>query len=314
MILFEILPTGNLIKSAKISIINLYESTNSDFVSFRMIFNIFFVILITILIINEILLIVKCGFFNYFRNVWNYVELNIIGFSWAAFAMFIYRLYAIDKISKLLKNKDESKYIRLEYLSYCNEILSLCLGLCAFFGTIRFLKLLRFNSRVIIFMKAFRKSLPELIGFFLIFCLVYACFSQTFYFIFNDKTKMNSTILKSFETCFLILLGKFNASEIVSISPLLAISLFVSYNLIMTFIILNLMISILCGSFSEIRSKNCDHEQDPDLFEYFKSLFSFKLFKSCDENQPIYIEKNFEQDFEKIVIRLNKVFCFKFFI
>lgn len=316
-ILFEILPTGNLIKSAKFYPMNLYESKNDSFVSFRMTFNVFFVILITALIINESVSILKSGFLNYFRNIWNYVELNIIGFSFASLVMFLYRLYAINKISKLIKNKEESTYIRLEYLSYCNETLSLCLGFCAFFGTIRFLKLLRFNSRIMVFMNAFRKSLPELAGFFLVFCLVYACFSQTFYFLFNDKIVINSTVLKSFETCFLILLGKFNAIEILSISPLLGLSLFVSYNIIMAFVVLNLMISILCDSFSEIRLDNYENDNDPDLVEYLKSCFKIKFFsdKSSNEqnNQPVYIEKNFQHDFKNLFIRLDKVrIYFKF--
>lgn len=324
-ILFEKLPTGNLIKSSRIYPMSLLES-NGSYVSMRLAFNITFMILITCLIINEIRILIKAGPSSYFKNIWNYLELSIIAFSWAAFSLYLYRVVATNKILKQLKNNSsDNTYIRLDYLSSCNDTLGMCLAFCAYFGTFRFLKLLRFNTRITIFMIAFKKCLNELIGFMFIFSLTWMSFAQIFYLLFNDKLISNSTIVKTMETCFEILLGKFQSDLILRYHPFLGTLTFTAYNLVMVFILINIFVTILSDGLSKIRhgsnEDECEEQKqnEPDLIGYLKSKLDFissirKNKAEFDIPKPDeYIEKNYEKDFLTSLNRLEKVIFSSFF-
>ena len=46
---------------------------------------------IVVLIVKEVQVLVKTGR-KYFQDCYNYIELIIIGFSWAAFSIYLYRM------------------------------------------------------------------------------------------------------------------------------------------------------------------------------------------------------------------------------
>jgi hypothetical protein len=52
--------------------------------------------------------LMKSKWFEYFRNAYNYFDLAIIAFSWAAFSMYLYRLYAANEIYTKLKQTDKN--------------------------------------------------------------------------------------------------------------------------------------------------------------------------------------------------------------
>jgi polycystin 1L2 len=314
-ILFEKLPTGNLIKSARIYPLSLLES-NGSLLSMRIVFNIIFMILISCLIINEIRLMFKTGLSSYFRNLWNFVELAIIAFSWAAFSLYLYRLAGTNKIlKKFKKSSNQNVYIRLDYMSFCNDTLGMCLAFCAFFGTFRFLKLLRFNTRITIFMIAFKKCFHELVGFMFIFLLTWMSFAQAFYLLFNDKLISNSTIVKTMETCFEILLGKFQSDQILKFHPFLGTLTFTVYNIVMVFLLINIFVTILSDGLSKIRhgtnQDECEEQKqnEPDIIGFLKmKLEFFSVKKKLDKfNNPKYVEKNYEKDFMASMNKLEKV-------
>ena len=98
---------------------------------------------------------------KYFLDIYNYIELLIIAFAWSAFSMFLYRLYESNHIYKELNS---NKFINLQYLTTCDTAMNYFLGFCVAFASLRFVKILRFNKKVIVFFLAFKTSLRELIA------------------------------------------------------------------------------------------------------------------------------------------------------
>ena len=339
LILFEVLPTGSLISTSEFKPINLFDISDKNSISFKLIINIIYMILICLYMINEIKLILRERK-EYFKQFYNYIELLIIAFSWAAFTMYLYRLYSsykiFDSINKSAKsvNGIMDVSINLQYLSYCNDLLIYFMGFCAAFGTIRFIKLLRFNKKVIIFALAFKSSLKELASFLLIFFIVWLAFVQVIYLIFNDKSIQFATILSCMETLFQLILGKFQVSSMISAHAFFGSLFYVAYNIMIVFLLINIFVSILIDNYNLIRKNDELDIHDPNVFEYIKSVIYSRLGfnKKHTKNKKIlvYVDtlSSFSKTVDKFINKLNMVkfdlyiyifflyfnfnFCFKF--
>ena len=102
VILFEVISSGNFIKSSLFYSIDIYSMSNVAIASIGIIFNIVYLVFICILMICELREVIKMKM-SYFKQVYNLAELCIVGFSWTAFVMYLNRLYAVYEISKTLK-------------------------------------------------------------------------------------------------------------------------------------------------------------------------------------------------------------------
>lgn len=256
-ILFEYLPSGNILPSIRIAPMSLIEY-NSSYLALKVACNILYLIFIVYFMVKEIKELMKTKpKILYFKRLWSYVEWAIVGFSWAAFAMYLYRIYEGDKISRQFKEynsaSSQGKLIRLQSMANWNESLALCLGFCALLGTLKFLRLLRFNTRISIFVESMKQSLQELTGFFLLFMLMFMSFVQLLYLTLNDKISGFSTMIKTMQSCFEIMLGKFEVDPIWQANMVLGPLFFSIYNIVIIFILLNIFLTIVSTTFARVR-------------------------------------------------------------
>lgn len=100
-ILVEFLATGNIIKSARMEPLSLFNDSEANTLM-TTITGVLYMTMIVFFMIREILKIYKSGL-AYFKQFWNYVEWMIIAFSWATFAMYLYRLVASYTVRDFLK-------------------------------------------------------------------------------------------------------------------------------------------------------------------------------------------------------------------
>ena len=276
LILFEILDTGSFVNSAQFKPIDLYDLSNSGLLSFKILINIVYLIFVTIFMAVEIRELMKVGA-KYFKYFYNYIELFIIGFSWTAFSMYLYRLYSSYNIYDHIRNKSPAfsgKFINLQYVTSCDEFLNMFLGFCATFATLRFIKLLRFNKRVILFLIAFKKSLNELASFGVVFLILWMAFVQAIYLLLNNESYEFSSLPNSMYTCFQIILGKFNGDTFYSANSILAPFLFVAYNIFIIFVMINIFVSILIDNLHLAYNDQELDKEDPEFFSYLKTLFN----------------------------------------
>src|SRR5277367_5753252 len=89
--------------------------------------------------------------FSYFRQFWSYVEVGIIICSWSAVGVYIWRYKESKRIGNLFHETNGDVYINLQLTVYVNDLLTFLFGFCCFFGTIKFLRLCRFNRRLSLF-------------------------------------------------------------------------------------------------------------------------------------------------------------------
>jgi hypothetical protein len=264
--------------------------------------------------------LMKSVWTRYFKNAYNYFDLAIIAFSWASFSMYLYRLYSANEIYDALKRDDRNLlFINFQYLSSCQILFDFLMGACVFFASLKFIKTFRLNKRVIVYVHAFKRSLNELISFGVIFMIIWMSFVQTFYFLMNAEAKEFASIFKSMESCFQIILGKFNSSAFVESKSFLTEPMFVAYNVIILFVMVNLMVAILVNGFDMARNESDSSHVDVDVLDFIKEkISSANPFVGKRNNkirtELVYVDftKSFELRIDEILKILKKViFIFK---
>ena len=281
-ILFEILPTGNLIKSFMFNTFSVND-LNRGFSSFELLFNIFYILVIIVFSISQIIKIIKTKI-SFFKIVWSYIDLSLISFSIASIFMYFYRLYEAKKVIELIKNGlGKENIINVQYLGYLNYMLILTSAFCIVFGTLKFIKLMRFNKHIAIFMLVFSNSLRQLVSFGLIFFITWLSFVQLLYLLLNDVPEFSSFIV-SMETCFQIMLGKFQINNILNSNRILAIFSFMIYNFVIVITMINLFLTILNDNLEMVKQNFERNRGDFSVFEYIKNVFS-ELLPSSQKNK-----------------------------
>ena len=267
--------------------------------------------------INEIRLIIRERK-EYFKQFYNYIELIIIAFSWSAFAMYLYRLYSSYKIFDSIKKSTKNGHglmdvsLNLQYLSYCNDLLVYFMGICAAFGTIRFIKLLRFNKKIVVFVLAFKSSLKELLSFLIIFFILWLAFVQAIYLIFNDKSIQFSTIVSCMETLFQLILGKFQVTPMLNANALFGSLFYVLYNIVVVFLLINMFVSILIDNYNLMRLDSELENHDPEIMEYIKSviypIFGLDEKKNVNHKSLVYMDSAslFPIRVDALITKINK--------
>jgi len=290
VITLEIIASGSFVNSAEFYSLDVLDVNNSGLLSFKILINIIYMMFIFIFMIVEIRRFIKVGF-KYFLEFYNYIELVIIGFSWAAFSMYIYRIYGSYQIYDTLSQKGSvsTKYINLQYISNTDQLLTYFLAICTAFGSLRFLKLLRFNKRIIVFIHAFKLSIKELTSFGIVFLVAWFSFVQLFYILFNNMKYGFSSLPKSMETCFQMILGHGGVLFVDKYGnyDIAGICLFFCFIVCIIFVLMNIFLTILYDSYVEACNDTTLDNDDPELFAYLKSLLASIFFCFKNENEKI---------------------------
>ncbi len=313
-ILFEILPSGSFVNSARFNSLDLANLNNTKLLSLKILIYIIYMAFIGVFMIMELRKLFKLGR-KYFVQLNNFFELAIIAFSWSAFAMYLYRLYSSQTIYKQISAHTtqslNSVFINLQYTVNCDQLFNYFIGFCAALTFVRFIYLLRFSRRIIVFLVALQKSLAELASFGLIFAILWLSFVQVFYLILKDQSKQYSTFYNAMATCFQIIMGKFNADIFYQSNTFLATGVFIAFNVCIVFALLSTMISILIDYYHLARDDSELDRNDPNLFNYVSLLVRGFVFRSrpAKISQPIYKEfwDSLPDVFDSYVSRINSI-------
>ena len=286
----EFLPTGTIVKSSRFDPIILFTNLSL----FQTICHILYMLFIIYYSIQEILQFFKQGK-TYLLQFWTLVEWSIIGFSWAAFGLFFYRINAANDVALFFKQTSGYGYFKLQKIAFWNLALNYSLSFCIALGTLKFLKVFQFNDVLLQLGMTLKNCIKELFAFFFMFLTIWIGFVQLFHFIFLKTMLEFSTPVESMKTCFEIMLGNFEVDPLVQTDPVLGRIIYMFYNVFIVFIMLTVFISIINDSFKTVRnrSKKRDYKMSQYLFDKFYSLFSKKnayevKVNTCQKSDIIY--------------------------
>jgi hypothetical protein len=261
---------------------------------------------------------------KYFHRFWSYVELGLIICSWTVVSIYIWRYKESRRISQLFKQTNGFVYINLQLSSYVNDLLNYLFGFCCFFGTMKFLRLCRLNRRLSLFGQTLENAGKELGSFTLMFSLIFVAFICLFYFLFISQIWSCSTLLKTSQMLFEMMLFKFNAKELIQTAPFLGPLCFSLFIIFVVFICKNVFLSIINQSFHRARQmKNNDQEMLSYIFKKFLRWIGLKkpneLERAEERDSRMrskYIDpiENFPDKVDQLFEALDRVCSFFYFI
>ncbi|CAF1098302.1 unnamed protein product [Adineta steineri] len=200
----------------------------------------------------------------------NFYEVGIIVCAWTSVGIYIWRYHQCERIGQLFKETNGYVYINLQFASYVNDVLTILLGFSCFFGTIKAIKLLRFNQRLCLFLETLKYAKTDLIPFSMMFSIIFIAFLSLFYLLFSGKISSCSSLLDTARMLFEIMLMKFDAHELSEASAFLGPFCFSLFIIFVVFICISMFLSIINDNFRRAR-------ENVDL--YNQQIFSFMLKK-----------------------------------
>jgi hypothetical protein len=274
-ILVEFLSSGSILTKSQFDPLNLFGESGG-IVSFKTISELIFVAFIVYFLVIEIVKMLNTDIKEYMSEFWSYIEWSIIITACISCIMILSRLRAAQEVLDFFKQTAGYGYMKLQNVNDTNQILTYSLGVCAALGTIKFLKMLRFNRHIAYLGMTLKLCLHELVFCSMAFFLIWIAFVQLMYFIYNKDLREYASPIKSMESGFLTILGKFDAKQFLySTDSILAPLVFASYNTVMLCFALNIFISIITDSFDKVRRDGKQHPEDEvDIFKYLKEKWS----------------------------------------
>ncbi|CAF3719225.1 unnamed protein product, partial [Adineta steineri] len=309
--LAEFLSSTGIFTSARFEPMNFYTFTSiTQFVSI-----IVYMIIIIYFMWIELRSVFKLKW-KYIHQFWSYIEIGIITCSWTSVGIYIWRYNESKRIGKLFNETNGYVYINLQLASYVNDILIYLYGFCSFFGTIKLIKLFRFNQRLCLFIETLKYCGKELLAFFMMFLIIFFSFVCLFYLLFISKLESCSTLLKTIQMLFQTILMKFDAHELVEAGGFLGPFSFSLFIIFIVFICISMFISIINDSFRHVRKNIPNDNEDIFLFMGKKILYWIGWEKSMKEEQANMITdleyvdpiEHFPEKIDQLLNALNRLY------
>ncbi|XP_074514137.1 polycystin-1-like protein 2 [Sebastes fasciatus] len=224
----------------------------------------------------------------YFRNKWNLLELTIILLSWSAVAVFIKRT--------LLGNRDMSYYQnhKDQFASFyetaaADSVLQYLIAFLVLLATFKLWHLLRLNPKMNMITAALQRAWTDISGFLVVIVIMFVAYSTACNVIYGWKVSSYKTLTDALLTIISLQIGIFNYDEVLDSNPVLGGLLFGSCVVFMTFVVLNLLLSVILVAFNQeqIYHKPSDEEEIVDLMlKKICSLFGIRYKNTKDPPGP----------------------------
>ncbi|XP_070579639.1 polycystin-1-related protein-like [Ptychodera flava] len=192
---------------------------------------------------------------KYLKSFWNWMEIISLSLAVTAIVMYFYRLtVSWSVIDRYRENRNA--FTNFQYLAYWDEMFAFTITTVLFLSTLKLLKLLKFNRRMLLLSEVIRACSHEVFLFLIIFGLFFFAFAHFAYLIFGIALRDFCTIVLTVESLFSTLLGKFEFEDMVTASRYLGPIFFFFYVMLVMFILLNMFLSIINEGFSRVKADN----------------------------------------------------------
>lgn len=241
-------------------------------VIFQIACEVIYVLFMVYFLVNVIRNIVKQRK-KFFKEFWNIVEVSILLISIAGIVIYFYKFFVATKHTDTFKNSHGNDYVKFQYAAYLSELFSYMVGWVVFLGTLKFLRLLRFNKRMSLLASTLKRGAPSLLQFGIIFAIVFMAFIQLFYLVFAHTIYNFARFVSAMESGVLMMMGKFDIHAMTMVEPVLTPLFFFFFVITVTFVLVNMFMSILNESFSVVRADLAKQNNDHEIVNFMVSRF-----------------------------------------
>ncbi|XP_030620641.1 polycystic kidney disease protein 1-like 2 isoform X2 [Chanos chanos] len=282
-LMLETTAVGAFQYRSELQTVRLYQST-SGFHVFVMASEVIYFIFVLYYMFVQVQLM-KQQKWAYFGNKWNLLELSIIILSWSALSVFIKRtLLGNQDVEYYQNHKDH--FVSFYDTATADAALGYLIAFLVLLATIKLWHLLRLNPKLHMITATLQRAWNDISGFLVVMTIMFLAYSIACNLMYGWKLYSYRTLLHAAQTVVSLQLGIFNYEEILDYNPVLGAFLIGSCIIFMTFVVLNLFISVILVAFSEeqLHHKPSEEEEIVDLMLMkLCSLFGIKCKKKETE-------------------------------
>ncbi|KAL2088543.1 hypothetical protein ACEWY4_015442 [Coilia grayii] len=223
---------------------------------------------------------------DYFKTKWNLLELGIIILSWSALTVFIKRTLLGNRDLEFYQN-NKDQYTSFHETATADAALGYLIAFLVLLSTIKLWHLLRLNPKLHLITATLQRAWTDISGFLLVMTIMILAYSIACNLMYGWKLYSYRTLLGAAQTMVSLQLGIFNYEEVLDYNPILGAFLIGSCIIFMTFVVLNLFISVILVAFSEEQRhhKPSEEEEIVDMMLMkICSLFGIKIKKKGVDN------------------------------
>ncbi|XP_059507518.1 polycystin-1-like protein 2 [Stegostoma tigrinum] len=211
---------------------------------------------------------------KYFQDKCNLMETCIILCSWCAFVLFIKRL-SLERGTLHYYLENPQRFVSFHGMMSINSAFTSIIAVLVALTTIKLWYLLHLDPKLHLFTSAMQRAWGCLRGLFVVLILLLVSYSSVTYVIMGLNLSSYSTFFKAVTTIFLLQLGSFNYDEVLEHYPISGAIIIASSTICMTFVILNLFLSIILVTFREERNSPMPSDDQEIVDLLLKKLYSF---------------------------------------
>ncbi|XP_078571576.1 polycystin-1-like protein 2 [Branchiostoma floridae x Branchiostoma japonicum] len=193
---------------------------------------------------------------EYLAEFWSWMELLVITIGIATLGAYFNAQGFIDEAAEQLKL---SGSVHGLYKSAVNwfQVYTYLLAILICCGTLKFIRLLRFNSHVYALTLTLKRSFKPIVQFTAMAGIILVAFTQMGNLIFGTKLNDYKSMPSSLQSLCTMMLGSFDFDALVDGHSFLGPLMFFSYQVLMQFILLSMFMAILMDVYAE-------ESQDPN--------------------------------------------------
>uniref|UniRef100_U3JWH1 Polycystin 1 like 2/pseudo n=1 Tax=Ficedula albicollis TaxID=59894 RepID=U3JWH1_FICAL len=283
-LMFESNALGAFFTSAELQSVRLYPYTDSLHIFVVAAEVIYFLFIVYYMTVQGKLL--KNQGWRYFHSKWNLLEMAIILISWSALSVFVKRtVLGTRDISYYQEHKEDS--VSFSETARADAVLGYLIAFLVLLSTVKLWHLLRLNPKLNMITSTLRRAWGDISGFITVIAIMFLAYSIAANLIFGWKLCSYKTLFDSAETMVSLQLGIFNYEEVLDYNPILGSFLIGSCIIFMTFVVLNLFISVILVAFSEEQKHYQASEEEEIVDLMLMKLFSFFGIKCKKEEKPV---------------------------
>lgn len=231
------------------------------------------------------------GIKKYFKDPWNYFDILGLVFSFTAIGLYFARMAATSLALKRI-NENRNIFVSFHYVSAIDQSFTILLGLAIFVYFLKVLRLLRFNRKISLLSTTLIACTDTLLGFMLTYMLLFAAYAQIMYLVYGRDMPEFATYQRCLSSLMEMTLGSSDFDGMSATQRILTGFIFFSYTLLNMCVYMNLFISILSETFSEVRADVLLQPNDHEIVDFMVKSLKKTFFSSTVEpiTNPVYKE------------------------
>ncbi|XP_077978551.1 polycystin-1-like protein 2 [Glandiceps talaboti] len=211
--------------------------------------------------------------FVFFKLPWNFFDLTLVSTTFVSLAFMV--IFEVNA-SRVVKNTIQTGKGNLQEIAALSNTLNHILAVDVFLAIFRFLKLLRFNRRMMLLSLTLRKAKAALLSFAIYFIITTCVFSHAGYLLFHMFIGNFKSPIDTASLLFTVTVGKFPPPESLDVWSTLSIFFLIAYAMFTIIITMNIFIAIINDAFVQARKEIDKQKNQFDMLDYLTTRLKAK--------------------------------------